>query len=70
VHIDLTCLYNECKAEGQTKTPYYIHPSSGSFVAFAGRHDTWINPKGEELQTFTIPFSCCAMPRNLYTLPA
>jgi putative SOS response-associated peptidase YedK len=23
-------------------------------VAFAGLHDTWINPKGEELQTFTI----------------
>jgi putative SOS response-associated peptidase YedK len=48
--------YYEWKAEerGNTKIPYYIHPSSGSFVAFAGLFDSWTNPKGEELQTFTI----------------
>jgi putative SOS response-associated peptidase YedK len=46
--------YYEWKAEGKTKIPYYIHPSSGSFVAFAGLYDTWTNPQGQELQTFTI----------------
>jgi putative SOS response-associated peptidase YedK len=46
--------YYEWKADGATKTPYYIHPTDGSFVAFAGLYDTWTNPNGEEMQTFTI----------------
>jgi putative SOS response-associated peptidase YedK len=46
--------YYEWKADGKPKTPYYIHPHSGSFVAFAGLYDTWTDPKGEELQTCTI----------------
>jgi putative SOS response-associated peptidase YedK len=46
--------YYEWKAEGTTKTPYYIHPADGSFVAFAGLYDTWTSSTGEELQTFTI----------------
>jgi putative SOS response-associated peptidase YedK len=46
--------YYEWKADGSTKAPYYIHPADGSFVAFAGLYDTWTNPKGEEIQTFTI----------------
>jgi putative SOS response-associated peptidase YedK len=46
--------FYEWKAEGKTKIPYYIHPRSGSFVAFAGLYDTWTDPQGHELQTFTI----------------
>jgi len=48
------CGYYEWQGEGQDKTPYYIHPRSKSFVAFAGLYDVWINPTGEELCTFTI----------------
>jgi putative SOS response-associated peptidase YedK len=46
--------YYEWKAEGRGKTPYYIHPAEGSFVAFAGLYDTWTNTQGEEIPTFTI----------------
>jgi putative SOS response-associated peptidase YedK len=46
--------YYEWKAEGTTKTPYYIYPADDSFVAFAGLYDTWTDPNGEEIQTFTI----------------
>jgi putative SOS response-associated peptidase YedK len=46
--------YYEWKAEERGKTPYYIHPAHGSFVAFAGLFDTWTNAQGEELRTFTI----------------
>jgi putative SOS response-associated peptidase YedK len=42
------------KAEGRDKTPYYIHPQSEPFMAFAGLYDVWIHPTGEELYTFTI----------------
>jgi putative SOS response-associated peptidase YedK len=48
------CGYYEWKAEGRDKTPYYIHPQSEPFVAFAGLYDVWIHPTGEELYTFTI----------------
>jgi putative SOS response-associated peptidase YedK len=46
--------YYEWKAEGNIKTPYYIHPAEGSFFAFAGLYDTWTNTQGEEIPTFTI----------------
>jgi len=46
--------YYEWKANGRTKTPYYIHPAEGSFVAFAGLYDTWKDTEGEEIQTCTI----------------
>jgi putative SOS response-associated peptidase YedK len=46
--------YYEWKAEERGKTPYYIHPAHGSFVAFAGLYDTWTNEQDEELRTFTI----------------
>jgi putative SOS response-associated peptidase YedK len=46
--------YYEWKVDGKSKIPYYIHPRSGSFVAFAGLYDTWTDPEGTELQTFTI----------------
>ena len=40
--------------EERGKTPYYIHPAHGSFVAFAGLYDTWTKVQGEEIPTFTI----------------
>src|SRR2546428_259634 len=46
--------FYEWKAEARGKTPYYIHPKSHRFVAFAGLYDVWITPDGEELYTFTI----------------
>jgi putative SOS response-associated peptidase YedK len=48
------CGYYEWQGEGRDKTPYYIHPKSESFVAFAGLYDVWINATSEELYTFTI----------------
>jgi putative SOS response-associated peptidase YedK len=46
--------YYEWKADGTTKTPYYIHPAAGSFVAFAGLYNTWMGPDGREIPTCTI----------------
>jgi putative SOS response-associated peptidase YedK len=46
--------YYEWKAEARGKTPFYIHPKSHEFFAFAGLYDVWIRPDGEELYTFTI----------------
>jgi putative SOS response-associated peptidase YedK len=48
------CGYYEWQGEGREKTPYYIHPRSESFVAFAGLYDVWQRPDGEDLYTFTI----------------
>jgi putative SOS response-associated peptidase YedK len=44
----------EWKAEAGGKTPYYIHPTSHEFFAFAGLYDTWTTSEGEEIHTFTI----------------
>jgi putative SOS response-associated peptidase YedK len=46
--------FYEWKAEGRSKTPYYIHSKSAEFVAFAGLYDVWPTPNGEELYSFTI----------------
>jgi putative SOS response-associated peptidase YedK len=48
------CGYYEWKAEGREKTPYYIHPQTEPFVAFAGLYDVWMNSTGEALYSFTI----------------
>jgi putative SOS response-associated peptidase YedK len=48
------CGYYEWQGEGRDKTPYYIHPQNEQFIAFAALYDVWINPRGEELYTFTI----------------
>jgi putative SOS response-associated peptidase YedK len=48
------CGYYEWQGEGRDKTPYYIHPEDDQYIAFAGLYDVWINPRGEELSTFTI----------------
>jgi putative SOS response-associated peptidase YedK len=46
--------FYEWKGEGRDKTPYDIHPEGQPHLAFAGLYDVWINPRGEELSTFTI----------------
>jgi putative SOS response-associated peptidase YedK len=46
--------FYEWKAEPRGKKPYYIHPKSNQFFAFAGLYDVWTKPDGEELYTFTI----------------
>jgi putative SOS response-associated peptidase YedK len=46
--------FYEWKGEGRDKTPYYIHPQSEPFFAFAGLYDVWTKPDGEALYTFTI----------------
>ena len=46
--------FYEWQGAGRDKTPYYIHPEGQPYVAFAGLYDVWINPRGEELFTFTI----------------
>jgi putative SOS response-associated peptidase YedK len=46
--------FYEWQAAGQEKVPFYIHPTSYDFMAFAGLYDTWTNPKGQDIATFTI----------------
>jgi putative SOS response-associated peptidase YedK len=46
--------FYEWQGEGREKTPYYIYPEDQPYIAFAGLYDVWINPRGEELYTFTI----------------
>jgi putative SOS response-associated peptidase YedK len=46
--------FYEWKAEAHGKTPYYIHPPSGAWVAFAGLYDTWTDPEGKDVTSFTI----------------
>jgi putative SOS response-associated peptidase YedK len=46
--------FYEWKGEGRDKTPYYIHPKSQQFFAFAGLYGVWHKPDGDGLSTFTI----------------
>jgi putative SOS response-associated peptidase YedK len=46
--------FYEWQGEGRDKTPYYIHPEGQPYLAFAGLYDVWMNPRGEELYTFTV----------------
>ena len=46
--------FYEWRQEDKGKTPYYIHPKSHQFFAFAGLYDVWTTPDGEALYTFTI----------------
>jgi putative SOS response-associated peptidase YedK len=46
--------FYEWKGEGRDETPYDIHPEDQPYLAFAGLYDVRINPRGEELFTFTI----------------
>ena len=46
--------FYEWQAQGRAKTPYYIHPAEDAFVGLAGLFDTWTDPAGEAIPTFTI----------------
>ncbi|HPL18494.1 MAG TPA: SOS response-associated peptidase [Spirochaetota bacterium] len=46
--------FYEWKKEGKIKIPYYVKLKSGSAFGFAGLHETWISPSGEEVRTCTI----------------
>jgi putative SOS response-associated peptidase YedK len=46
--------FYEWRAEPRSKTPFYIHPKSHQFFAFAGLYDVWTRPEGEAIHTFTI----------------
>ena len=41
------------RADGR-KVPYYVHLKDNDFFAFAGLWDSWKDPDGKELLTFTI----------------
>jgi putative SOS response-associated peptidase YedK len=44
----------EWKHEGKRKVPFYIHKKNDPVFGFAGLYDTWQNPAGVTLQTYTI----------------
>jgi putative SOS response-associated peptidase YedK len=46
--------FYEWKSAERAKLPYYIHPRSGSYVAFAGLYDVWSRADGQPLYSFTI----------------
>lgn len=46
--------FYEWKKDGSRKQPYYIHIKDGRPLVFAALFDSWKNPEGEVLYTFTI----------------
>jgi putative SOS response-associated peptidase YedK len=46
--------FYEWKNEHDRRRPYFIHPRSGSPIAFAGLWETWMGPNGEEVDTACI----------------
>lgn len=46
--------FYEWKKEGRIKIPYYVRLLSGRPFAFAGIHETWVSPGGEEVATCAI----------------
>ncbi len=46
--------FYEWKNEGRRKVPFYIHVKDDPVFSFAGLYDTWRNPAGAILQTYTI----------------
>jgi putative SOS response-associated peptidase YedK len=46
--------FYEWKAAGLRKQPYFVRPTSGAPVAFAGLWECWTGPNGEELETAAI----------------
>lgn len=51
--VPATGFYEWKKTDGR-KAPYYIHKKEDTLFAFAGLHDTWKDPSGNEIPTFTI----------------
>lgn len=46
--------FYEWKKDGSKKQPYYIHFKDARPLVFAALYDSWKNPEGEVLYTFTI----------------
>jgi putative SOS response-associated peptidase YedK len=46
--------YYEWQNLGERKQPYFIHPSAGGPMGFAGLQETWMGPNGEELDTVAL----------------
>ena len=46
--------FYEWKKEGRIKIPYYIRLLSGQPFTFAGIHETWVSPGGDEVATCAI----------------
>ena len=46
--------FYEWQKSGKGKIPHYIHPRSGRLLAFAGLWESWSDPAGEPLNSFTI----------------
>ncbi len=42
------------QAGGKVRVPFFARPTAGGPIAFAGLHETWMGPNGEELDTVTI----------------
>lgn len=46
--------FYEWRRTEQGKQPYFIHLADAPLFAFAGLYDTWRDPAGAEIQTYTI----------------
>jgi putative SOS response-associated peptidase YedK len=46
--------YYEWQPSPSRKRPFFIRPSDGQPIAFAGLAETWVGPNGEELDTVAI----------------
>lgn len=46
--------FYEWRGMAGAKRPFFIHPCTGGPIAFAGLHETWVGPNGEELDTVAI----------------
>lgn len=46
--------YYEWAGEGVKKQPWYIYPTDGALMFFAGLWDRWISPHGEALLSFSV----------------
>lgn len=46
--------YEWQRTDSKTKQPYFIRPEDQELFAFAGMYDTWTDPAGGELWSFTI----------------
>ncbi|KAM0935795.1 putative SOS response associated peptidase (SRAP) [Dioscorea sansibarensis] len=52
--------FYEWKKDGSKKQPYYIHFKDHRPLIFAGLYDSWENPEGDILYTFTILTTRCS----------
>jgi putative SOS response-associated peptidase YedK len=46
--------FYEWQATEKGKQPYYIHADAGDYLPFAGLYESWKNPEGREIYSFTI----------------